>query len=94
MRVRCPNRVSPPVMVLVAACAVAACSTTPLRTTAEKLADADIAGRVQAVQLADPDIYARHIDIAVNRGVVHSEGMSGRTTTFRPLGAMRPRFPV
>jgi osmotically-inducible protein OsmY len=83
MRVRCPNRVSPPVMVLVAACAVAACSTTPLRTTAEKLADADIAGRVQAVLLADPDIYARHIDIAVNRGVVHLGGYVWENDDFQ-----------
>jgi osmotically-inducible protein OsmY len=38
------------------------------------LADAEIADRVQAALLADPTIYARHIDVAVNRGVVHLGG--------------------
>jgi osmotically-inducible protein OsmY len=38
------------------------------------VADADTAGRVQAALLADPNIYARHIDIQVNRGVAHLGG--------------------
>ena len=83
MRVRCPNRVSPAVVVLTGACAVAACATTPPRTTAEKLADADLAGRVQAALLSDPDIYVRHIDVAVNRGVVQLGGYVWENDDFQ-----------
>ena len=74
MGVRCPNHVSPAVMLLVTACAVAACASTPPRTTAERLADADTGGRVQAALLSDPDTYARHIDVAVDRAVLHLGG--------------------
>ena len=61
-------------LALVATYAVVACSTTPPRTVAERQADADIADRVQAALLADPNIYARHIDVVVDRGVVHLDG--------------------
>jgi BON domain len=57
-----------------AACTLAGCSTAPRRTTAERAADGDIASGVQAALLADPTIYARHIDIEVDRGVVHLGG--------------------
>jgi osmotically-inducible protein OsmY len=83
MGVRCPNRVSPAVMLLVTACAVAACASTPPRTTAERLADADTADRVQAALLSDPDIYARHIDVAVNRGVVQLGGYVWENDDFQ-----------
>ncbi len=71
---RFPNGVLQALVVLTAAYGVAACSTAPPRTTAERVADADLAGRVQAALLADPTIYARHIDVAVDRGVVHLGG--------------------
>jgi osmotically-inducible protein OsmY len=56
------------------ACIVAACASTPRRTAAERASDAEIASRVEAALLADPEIYARHIDVGVNRGVVHLGG--------------------
>ena len=74
MLMRCPNGVLPAVGILLAAYGVVACSTTPPRTTAERVADADIADRVQAALLADPNIYARHIDVVVDRGAVHLGG--------------------
>jgi osmotically-inducible protein OsmY len=40
----------------------------------EREADAETADRVQGVLVADPNIYARHIDVEVVRGVVHLEG--------------------
>jgi osmotically-inducible protein OsmY len=83
MVVRCRNCVSPAVMLLVTACAVAAYASTPPRTSAERLADADIAGHVQAALLADPDIYARHIDVAVDRGVVHLGGYVWENEDFQ-----------
>jgi osmotically-inducible protein OsmY len=71
-----------PKLLLLAACALAACSTTPPRTPAERAADAAIAGQVQAALLADPDIYARHIEVAVNRGVVNLGGFVWEVTDF------------
>lgn len=77
------NRALPAVLALAAACAVVACSTTPRRTAAERASDADIATRVEAALLADPDIYARHIDVAVDRGVVHLGGYVWENDDFR-----------
>jgi osmotically-inducible protein OsmY len=62
------------VLIVLAPCTLAGCSTAPRRTAAERAADGDIASRVQAALLADPNIYARHIDIEVDRGVVHLGG--------------------
>jgi osmotically-inducible protein OsmY len=64
----------PMVLVVLAACTLAGCSTAPARTASERAADRDIANRVQAALLADPNIYARHIDVEVDRGVVHLGG--------------------
>jgi osmotically-inducible protein OsmY len=69
-------------MVLIG-CALTACSTTPRRTAEQRLADADTAGRVQAALLADPDLYARHIDVEVDRGVVHLGGYVWEAEDFR-----------
>jgi osmotically-inducible protein OsmY len=75
--------VVPTLTVAVLACAVIACSTTPPRTAAQRAADADTADRVQAALLADPNIYARHIDVSVNRGVVHLGGYVWEDEDFR-----------
>jgi hypothetical protein len=71
---RYSNSVLPAVVALLAAGAVVACSTTPRRSEAQRAADADIAGRVQATLLADANIFARHIDVEVDAGVVHLGG--------------------
>lgn len=49
------------------------CATTP-RTPAERAVDADIADRVEAALGTDSRIYARHVDVNVDRGVVHLGG--------------------
>jgi osmotically-inducible protein OsmY len=59
---------------ITAVCLLSACAMAPRRTPDERIADADVASRVQATLLSDPNIYARHIDIAVVRGVVHLGG--------------------
>jgi osmotically-inducible protein OsmY len=71
---RCPNGASRGALVLIAACGVLACSTLPDRTAGERAADAQIAAQVEAALVADPNIYARHIDVAVIRGVVRLGG--------------------
>jgi osmotically-inducible protein OsmY len=62
------------VLAVIAASSVAACSTLPSRTPAERGADAAIAAEVESALLADPNIYARHIDVSVDRGVVELGG--------------------
>jgi osmotically-inducible protein OsmY len=78
-----PKRVPPAVVTVVAACGIAACMTTSNRTPAERAADADIADRVEAALLADPNIYARHIDVEVDQGVVHLGGYVWRSEDFQ-----------
>jgi osmotically-inducible protein OsmY len=55
-------------------CIVACASTAPPRSESERRADAAIAVQVESALLADPTIYARHVDITVDRGVVHLGG--------------------
>jgi osmotically-inducible protein OsmY len=47
------------------------------------MADVETADRVQAALFADPDLYARHIDIAVDRGVVHLGGYVWENEDFQ-----------
>ena len=68
------NSVQLALIVLMSACGVLACSTTPRRSEAERSADAAIAAHVESVLLGDPNIYARHIDVTVDRGVVQLGG--------------------
>src|SRR5665213_2117033 len=80
---RCVNGVSATVVILAATYGVVACSITPRRTAAEREVDSDTAARVQAVLLADQNIYARHIDINVDRGVVHLGGYVWENDDFQ-----------
>ena len=57
-----------------AAYIVVACSRLPPRSDAERSADAAAAAQVEVALDADPRIYARHIDVTVDRGVVHLGG--------------------
>lgn len=57
-----------------AAYGMVACSTAPLRSDAERAADAAAAAQVESALNADARIYARHIDVSVNQGVVHLGG--------------------
>jgi osmotically-inducible protein OsmY len=59
---------------LSAAYSLVACSTSPPKTEAERGADAAAAAMVEAALDADPRIFARHIDVKVDRGVVHLGG--------------------
>jgi osmotically-inducible protein OsmY len=68
------NSVQLALIVPTIACSVLGCSTLPRRSEAERSADVAIAAHVESVLLADPDIYARHIDVTVDRGVVQLGG--------------------
>jgi osmotically-inducible protein OsmY len=69
------RRVWPTALGLVLTYGIVACASTQApRSEAERRADATIAGQVESALLADPTIYARHVDITVDRGVVHLGG--------------------
>jgi len=55
-------------IVAVIVCGAAACAAP--RTDAERAADSDMAGRVQATLAADRVLYARHITVRADHGVV------------------------
>ena len=55
--------------------ALSACATQPPRTTEERAQDAALAQRVEAALNADPRIYARHVDVTSNRGVITLGGL-------------------
>jgi len=83
MFMRPGNGALPAVVILAAACAIVACSTAPRRNAAERTGDAVIAAEVEAALLADPSVYARHIDVAVDRGVVRLGGFVWPPQDFR-----------
>lgn len=55
-------------------CGAVACSTTPRKTTEQQLADKETAERVQSALAADKSIYAQHISVQADSGVVHLSG--------------------
>jgi osmotically-inducible protein OsmY len=54
---------------------LAACSSQPPRTPQEHAQDAQLAQQVEAALDADPRIYARHVDVTSNRGVITLSGL-------------------
>ncbi len=57
--------------VLLGACATAAGGRGP----AEQAADQELAARVEYALLNDPRLYARHIDVDADRGVIRLSGL-------------------
>ena len=68
------NGVLPKVVILLLAGSLSACSTAPRRTEVERAADADTASRVESAFTANPTLFARHIDVSVDGGVVYLGG--------------------
>jgi len=52
----------------------AACSTTPRKTSEQQLTDKETETRVQSALTADTHIYAQHITVGADNGVVHLGG--------------------
>ena len=51
-----------------------ACAMRLTRSTAEQARDAELAARVESVLTRDPRIYARHIDVDAEQGIVRLTG--------------------
>jgi osmotically-inducible protein OsmY len=58
---------------IAAVCTVAACASGP-RTDAQRQADRETAERVEAALSADKNLYAKHIFVHVDKGVVRLTG--------------------
>ncbi|HET9389461.1 MAG TPA: BON domain-containing protein [Steroidobacteraceae bacterium] len=66
------QRLSWATLVAVLACGSVGCATT--QTDAQRQADRDITDRVQAALNADKGLYAQHISVNANSGIVHLSG--------------------
>jgi osmotically-inducible protein OsmY len=55
--------------------ALCACATQSPRTAEERAQDAVLAQQVEAALSADPRIYARHVDVTSDRGVITLSGL-------------------
>jgi osmotically-inducible protein OsmY len=72
--VQLTKHIPPTTLGVAVLCVAAACSTTPRKTTEQQLADKETAERVQDALAADSNIYARHIAVQADSGVVHLSG--------------------
>lgn len=68
------NRIARTVLAAALACAAAACVMQPPKTPAEREADRDLVDRVEASLRADPGLYARHINLRADNGIVTLSG--------------------
>ncbi|MDE2138516.1 MAG: BON domain-containing protein [Gammaproteobacteria bacterium] len=68
------NRAARAVVVLAAACIVAACVSGPPKTEAQKQADQALAERVQTALTSDKEFYGRLITVRADNGVVYLDG--------------------
>ncbi len=68
------NRAACAGLALALLCSVAACATGPPKSDAQQQADRETAARVQAALDADRQLYARHISVRSDNGVVRLSG--------------------
>jgi len=68
------NRAARTVLAAALACAAVACVMQPPKTAAERAADNELVDRVEASLKADPGLYARHINLRADNGVVTLSG--------------------
>jgi osmotically-inducible protein OsmY len=68
------NRIVRTVFAAVAVCGAVACAIGPRKTEAERQADSETVDRVQAALNADQVLYARHIIVRADNGVVQLGG--------------------
>jgi osmotically-inducible protein OsmY len=83
MRNRFIARLSRAAVAVAALLGALACSTPDTRTPQERKADQALAQRVRAELERDPYVYAQHIDVDANRGVVRLSGKVGSDSDLR-----------
>lgn len=68
------NRIRGMAVAAAVVCLLVACASAPRKTPAEKQADKDMADRVTGVLNGDQLLYARHIIVRADNGVVNLSG--------------------
>ena len=68
------NRVRRAAVAVALLCSVVACASGPHKTDAQRQADKETAERVQAALDADNLLYAKHINVRADNGVVRLSG--------------------
>jgi len=68
------NRIVRTAVVVIVTCGAVACAMGPRKTEAEQQVDREMADRVQAALNADKVLYARHINVQADNGVVRLGG--------------------
>ena len=68
------KRISRIALVTVCVCGAVACETGPRKSEAEKQADRAMADRVELALNSDKELYARHITVRADNGVVRLSG--------------------
>ena len=71
-----------PLVAVAAALSVSACATQPARTAEQRAADDALAARVELALSHDPEIYARHIDVDADGGIVRLSGFVWSANDF------------
>jgi len=64
-------------------CGVAACASGPPKTDAQRQADRETAERVEAALNSDQGLYAKHITVQADNGVVHLTGYVWETSDLQ-----------
>jgi hyperosmotically inducible periplasmic protein len=68
------QRVARAGLLVAASCALIACATSPQKSDAQRQTDKETAERVQAALDADKRLYAKHIFVSAENGVVRLTG--------------------
>jgi osmotically-inducible protein OsmY len=71
---------------LISVLALIGCATST-RTSEERAFDSDLAAKVESALNSDSRIYARHVDVRVDRGVVHLGGFIWTDSELRLVKA-------
>lgn len=81
------------VFAVMALCGMAACASGPPKTQAQKQADKETAERVETALVSDKALYAQHISVNADNGVVRLSGYVWETADFQLAVAIAENVP-
>ena len=74
-------------------CGVAACASGPRKTDAQRQLDKETAERVETALSADKGLYAKHIFVSADNGVVHLTGYVWETSELNTAALIAEGVP-
>jgi hyperosmotically inducible periplasmic protein len=81
------------VFAVVVLCGMAACASVPPKTQAQKQADKETAERVETALVSDKVLYAQHIFVNADNGVVRLSGYVWEAADFQLAVAIAENVP-